>query len=51
MSDIEADAFERDPLCQISLRMRQWDERAKEMNVPVIDLQVLKDKATNLLQG
>lgn len=51
MTEDEADAFEQDPLCQISLRMRQWDERAKVANVPVIDLQVLKDKATNLLQG
>jgi phosphonate degradation associated HDIG domain protein len=51
MSNAEADAFEQDPLYQISLHMRQWDERAKEMNVPVIDLQVLKDKAVNLLQG
>jgi phosphonate degradation associated HDIG domain protein len=51
MSEAEADAFERDPLCKVSLRMRQWDELAKETGVPVIDLQVLKDKATSLLRG
>ncbi|MNN33238.1 HD domain protein [compost metagenome] len=45
----EAEAFERDPLCEVSLRMRQWDELAKEMAVPVIDLQVLKGKAERLL--
>lgn len=51
MTDAEADAFEQDPLCDVSLRMRQWDERAKEMNVPVIDLGVLKDKAASMLRG
>ncbi|CAN7190667.1 HD domain-containing protein [Pseudomonas sp. LjRoot277] len=45
----EAEAFERDPLCGVSLRMRQWDEQAKEMNVPLIDLEVLKVKAAALL--
>ncbi|MCY1413318.1 HD domain protein [compost metagenome] len=45
----EAEAFEQDPLCEVSLRMRQWDELAKEMAVPVIDLQVLKGKAERLL--
>ncbi|MGV8919395.1 MAG: phosphonate degradation HD-domain oxygenase [Pseudomonas sp.] len=50
MSPEEADAFEQDPLCSVSLRMRQWDEWAKEMHVPVIDLEVLKGKALKLLQ-
>lgn len=49
MSAEEAQVFERDPLCAISLRMRQWDEMAKEMNVPVIDLDFLKEKALRLL--
>ncbi|QBF24642.1 HD domain-containing protein [Pseudomonas tructae] len=49
MSEAEADAFEQDPLCEVSLRMRQWDELAKEMDVPVIDLQLLKGKALKLL--
>jgi len=49
MTAVEADAFEQDPLCEVSLRMRQWDELAKEMSVPVIDLQVLKSKASALL--
>ena len=49
MSIEEAEAFERDPLCALSLRMRQWDELAKEMDVPVIDLGVLKAKALRLL--
>ena len=49
MSESEADAFEQAPLCQLSLRMRVWDEQAKQMHVPVIDLQILKDKAVRLL--
>jgi phosphonate degradation associated HDIG domain protein len=50
MTPEEAQAFEQDPLCSISLRMRQWDEWAKEMNVPVIDLELLKSKALRVLQ-
>ena len=49
MTAEEAGAFEQDPLCAVSLRMRQWDELAKEMHVPVIDLAVLKGKAVRLL--
>ncbi|WP_409315807.1 phosphonate degradation HD-domain oxygenase [Pseudomonas sp. KCJK9016] len=49
MTEVEADAFEEDPLCAISLRMRQWDELAKEMDVPVMDLAVLKHKAFTVL--
>ncbi|MFJ2984353.1 MULTISPECIES: phosphonate degradation HD-domain oxygenase [unclassified Pseudomonas] len=49
MTDEEADAFERDPLFSVSLRMREWDERAKEIGVPVVELAVLKHKALALL--
>ena len=49
MTEAEADAFERDPLCAISLRMRAWDEQAKQVHVPLIDLHMLKDKALRLL--
>jgi predicted HD phosphohydrolase len=49
MTPAEAEAFEQDPLCEVSLRMRQWDELAKEMRVPVIDLDILKGKAAGLL--
>ncbi|AVX91746.1 phosphonate degradation HD-domain oxygenase [Pseudomonas sp. VE 196-7] len=51
MSEEEAGAFERDPLCAVSLRMRQWDELAKETAVPVMDLKVLKEKAVRLLSS
>ncbi|MDZ5737962.1 phosphonate degradation HD-domain oxygenase [Pseudomonas asiatica] len=49
MSENEADVFERDPLFEVSLRMREWDERAKEIGVPVVDLDGLKQRALALL--
>lgn len=49
MSAAEAQAFEQDPLCHVSLRMRHWDEQAKQMHVPVVDLDLLKAKARGLL--
>jgi len=51
MSAAEADAFEADPLCALSLRMRRWDELAKEVAVPLVDLSVLKRKAGKLLSA
>ena len=42
-------AFEQDPLCHVSLRMRHWDEQAKDMHVPLLDLEVLKAKARKVL--
>lgn len=50
MSAQEAAAFENDPLFETSIRMRRWDELAKEMNIPIIDLQLLKQRAMSLLQ-
>ena len=49
MSAEQARTFEQDPLCAVSLRMRHWDEQAKSMHVPVLDLQLLKAKAARLL--
>ncbi|MGF6397961.1 phosphonate degradation associated HDIG domain protein [Pseudomonas frederiksbergensis] len=49
MTAAEAEAFEQDPLCAVSLQMRQWDELAKEMWVPVMNLGLLKEKALRLL--
>ena len=49
MSAEEALAFEQDPLYTLSLRMRYWDEQAKQMHVPVLELEVLKAKAQTLL--
>ena len=45
MTAAEASAFEKDPLFAVSIRMRQWDELAKETNVPLLDLKELELKA------
>ncbi|MEB0043998.1 MULTISPECIES: phosphonate degradation HD-domain oxygenase [unclassified Pseudomonas] len=49
MSAAQAYAFEQEPLHTISLRMRHWDEQAKAIGVPVMDLGLLKEKALRLL--
>ncbi|MDE3254140.1 MAG: phosphohydrolase, partial [Bacteroidota bacterium] len=35
MTDEEADAFESDPLADLYIKLRYWDEQAKEINVPL----------------
>jgi phosphonate degradation associated HDIG domain protein len=49
MEKDEADAFEADSLFETSILMRKWDELAKEINVPIIDMNDLKDRARNVL--
>lgn len=49
MTKEEAEAFENEPLFDDILMMRKWDELAKEMNVPLVDMDVLKDKALRVL--
>jgi phosphonate degradation associated HDIG domain protein len=50
MSKTEAVAFESDPLFETSILMRKWDELAKEINIPVLDLQILRRKALSMLE-
>jgi len=50
MTKEEATAFENDSLFETSIRMRKWDELAKEINVPILDLNVLKEKAVSVLK-
>jgi phosphonate degradation associated HDIG domain protein len=45
MTAEEAEAFEANPLFTLSIRMREWDEQAKEENVPVPDLAFLRNMA------
>ncbi len=45
MTKQEARDFEKDSLFQVSIRLRHWDEMAKEINKPIIDLTELKQKA------
>jgi phosphonate degradation associated HDIG domain protein len=50
MTRKEAELFEKDDLFEVSIRMRRWDELAKEMNVPVIDLEEMKKRAKRVLE-
>lgn len=50
MSETEAKSFEMDPLFDISLKMRFWDESAKEELVPIPDLNYYQIMAENALQ-
>jgi 2-amino-1-hydroxyethylphosphonate dioxygenase (glycine-forming) len=49
MSAEEAAAFEQDPLFELSLKMRTWDELAKEEQIPVPDLGYLKEMALRVI--
>lgn len=44
MIETEAKAFESNPLKNLIIKMRTWDEEAKEKNVPLPSLQVYKEK-------
>jgi phosphonate degradation associated HDIG domain protein len=45
MTEAEAATFEGDPLFEVSIKMRTWDEQAKEVNQPVPDLAVYRELA------
>jgi phosphonate degradation associated HDIG domain protein len=46
----EAEAFENDPLFELSLKMRTWDEAAKETEVPIPDLSKYREMAEKILE-
>jgi 2-amino-1-hydroxyethylphosphonate dioxygenase (glycine-forming) len=49
MTEEEAHEFEQEPLFADSIRLRRWDEAAKETGKPVIDLELLKIKTVRVL--
>ncbi|WP_232064596.1 phosphonate degradation HD-domain oxygenase [Rhodocytophaga rosea] len=49
MTAREAEAFANDSLFELSIRMRQWDEMAKEEHIPVPDLNKYKQMSLKLL--
>ena len=51
MTATEAEAFEGDELFEASIRMRQWDELAKEENVPTVNLGVYRERLRAHLEG
>jgi phosphonate degradation associated HDIG domain protein len=51
MNAQEAEAFEKDPLFKASLKLREYDEMAKEENVPLPDAEYYKHMAKRHLLG
>lgn len=49
MTPEEAIAFEKNPLSSLMIKMRGWDEAAKIENVPIIDLNIIKEKMFSVL--
>ena len=49
MTPAEAEAFEKDPLFEMSIRLRHWDELAKETHVPIVDLDEIRSRARRVL--
>jgi 2-amino-1-hydroxyethylphosphonate dioxygenase (glycine-forming) len=51
MNAEEAEAFEKDTFFEASVRLRKWDELAKEIDIALLDLEQLKSKARRILSG
>jgi len=49
MTDNEAAEFEKHPDAELFIKLRYWDDQAKEMNTPVQELEHLKSLAINHL--
>jgi len=50
MNQNEAKAFELNPDAELIVRLRYWDDTAKEMNIPVTNVGYLKELAINHLR-
>jgi 2-amino-1-hydroxyethylphosphonate dioxygenase (glycine-forming) len=50
MNATEAKHFEQNPLANLMIKMREWDDTAKETDTPIIDFSVLKEKMIRVLQ-
>ncbi|XP_071080883.1 2-amino-1-hydroxyethylphosphonate dioxygenase (glycine-forming)-like [Haliotis cracherodii] len=51
MDSEEATAFETSPLCEIILRMRTWDERAKDPETKMDSIDKFKNICMDVLKG
>jgi 2-amino-1-hydroxyethylphosphonate dioxygenase (glycine-forming) len=49
MDQVEAENFEKNPLASVMIKMREWDDKAKKENLPIIDLQVMREKMNAVL--
>ncbi|WDF56686.1 phosphonate degradation HD-domain oxygenase [Mucilaginibacter sp. KACC 22063] len=50
MTAEEAAVFEANPDADLIIRMRYWDDKAKEVDIPVDNIDLLKSKAINHLK-
>ena len=50
MNEREAIGFENHPFFELSIKMRRWDDLAKETNIPLINTEILKEKARKVLR-
>lgn len=51
MSEVEGNLFEKDPLFETSLKMREYDERSKEQNIQLNSLQYYENILRRYLIG
>lgn len=51
MDATEAEDFEKVDIFEASIRLRKWDELAKETEIPIIDLNEMKALARKILQS
>ena len=49
MNEEEASIFEKNPDAELFIRLRYWDDKAKELNRPIQDVEHLKSLALNYL--
>lgn len=49
MTEVEAVSFEQNPDAELFIRLRYWDDKAKELNKPIQDIDHLKSLAINHL--
>lgn len=49
MNDMEAEAFEKADIFETSILLRQWDELAKDVDVPILDVNDMKARVRRIL--
>lgn len=51
MSEQEAKEFESDSHFEASILLRKWDEAAKEISLPIVDLGIIREKCLKVLSN
>ena len=50
MDSEEAQRFESNPLSPLFIKLREWDDRAKKVGIPVIDLNKIAERISRVLK-